>query len=163
MGEMMNKSAIVFVINFFIIFAVLEAGIYFLDFGFIENPLAQLEGNLTGLTVQRNQLFLGQGVFEIGSSCSGLVSLSILFAVVFALRKPELKKKIQIFIAGAVLLFVINIFRIFLVLLIGKQFGFQAAELAHEISWVATAAFILIFWYYFTKKIAKIKSFSELV
>jgi len=157
------KKSIIFLIKFFIIFTILQALIFLTNLSFIQNPLAELEGNLTGLDFENNQLFFEEQVFEINQNCTGLVSMSILAGIIFALRKPKLKKKFLIFIPGAILLFFVNIFRIYLVLLAGISFGVGMAELLHVISWSAMAIAIIILWYYFSKKITRVEKFNELI
>ena len=68
------KKAAAFLIKFVIIFAILEAVILYADLSVIANPLAEIEANLTGLEASGSQIFHGNEVFEISSSCTGLVS-----------------------------------------------------------------------------------------
>ncbi|HIH21941.1 MAG TPA: exosortase/archaeosortase family protein [Candidatus Diapherotrites archaeon] len=86
----------------------------------------------------------------------------VLLAIAFACKKPSLGKKALIAGTGIALLFVINWFRVFAVLWFGKNSGFQAAEIAHAISWFAMTAFILGIWYLLTKRVAG-KNFQELI
>ncbi|MDO8660572.1 MAG: exosortase/archaeosortase family protein, partial [Candidatus Woesearchaeota archaeon] len=84
----------------------------------------------------------------------------ILAGVIFALRKPELKTKFIMFFAGTLVLLVANVFRIYFVLLAGKEFGVPIAELFHTISWLAMSGIILFFWYYATIRLTGIKNFE---
>ena len=84
-----------------------------------------------------------------------------------AIRIPKefaesLKLKAGIAILGIALLFLINILRVYFVLLAGKLYGIQTAELVHTASWLAMTAIIIAIWYYLTKKLSG-KKFEELI
>jgi exosortase/archaeosortase family protein len=159
----MEKKLIVFLIKFFIIFSVLHFIIWSVDLSFLQIPLTRLEGKLLNIKTIENTLIVNENIFEINPSCTGLVSTSILAAIIFALKKPRILKKIQIFLIGAITLLIANIARIFIVLWFGLKFGIKTAEIVHVISWFTTSGIIIIAWYYFTKKITKIKAFNELL
>ncbi len=153
-----------FLIKFFAIFAILHLIIWTMNLGFLENGLAELTGKTNGLSVEGNRVYLNEGeFFVINPSCTGLVSVSIIAAIVFSLRKPKIEKKVLIFLFSAIIMFFLNILRLYGVMFFGKNFGLSAGELFHEVSWISTAAFILILWYYFTKKITKTNKFNELI
>jgi exosortase/archaeosortase family protein len=151
-----------FTLKFFIIFALLYALLFMLDFSIIENWLASLEAGFLGIQAFGNQVQVGEGLFAITESCIGLFSGIVLAAIVFACKKPSLKLKAGIAVLGIALLFLINILRVYFVLLAGKAFGIQAAELVHVASWLAMTAIIIGTWYYLTKKISG-KKFEELI
>jgi exosortase/archaeosortase family protein len=132
--------------------------IYAIDLSLLENFIAELIGSILGLHVIANNIFFNETIFLIQPNCTGLVSAGILFAVVFSLKKPEMKTKSMIFLIGGIFLLLINLVRIYFVVLMGVLFGL--AELTHIISWFAMTAFILGAWFYLTKKIAKIKGFE---
>jgi len=142
---------------------VLHLLVWSINIKFLEEWLAGTEAGLTGLQGKGNIIFLKEEKIEINPSCTGLISASILAAVIFSLRKPEIKKKIAIFLGGAAILFLLNIVRVYFVLLIGINYGAKTAEFAHEITWLSTAAFIVILWYYFTLRTTKSKEFHELL
>ncbi|MBN2127720.1 MAG: archaeosortase/exosortase family protein, partial [Candidatus Diapherotrites archaeon] len=136
------KKSIEFAIKFFLIYFVLQFLIYFFDLSFLENAIASFIAGILSLSVSGNAISFNETLFIITPNCTGLVSASVLSAVVFSLKKPELKEKIKIFLIGAVLLFLINLIRIYFVILAGIYFN--AAELMHVISWFAMTAFILL-------------------
>ncbi|MFH1587793.1 MAG: hypothetical protein ABIA76_00450 [Candidatus Diapherotrites archaeon] len=156
----MNKK-LIFALKFFVIYAVIQFLIYAIDLSFLENFIAELIGNALGLQVIANNIFFNETVYLIQPNCTGLVSAGILFAVVFSLKKPEIKLKSVIFLIGAIFLLLINLLRIYFVVLMGILF--DLAELTHIISWFAMTAFILIAWFYLTKKIAKINEFEGFI
>ncbi|MBS3058708.1 MAG: exosortase/archaeosortase family protein [Candidatus Diapherotrites archaeon] len=157
-----RKKAFLFSAKFFIIFAVLYSLLFITDLSAVENWLASSEAQALGLQSSGNQVAIGGSVFLISESCIGLFSGMVLLAIAFACKKPSLGKKALIAGTGIALLFVINWFRVFAVLWFGKNSGFQAAEIAHAISWFAMTAFILGIWYLLTKRVAG-KNFQELI
>jgi exosortase/archaeosortase family protein len=160
-GEMNLKNSLIFILKFFLIYSILQILIYFIDLSFLENLIAFFIALMHGLPVNNNTIYFNETLFIIASNCTGLISGSVLAGVVFSLKKPELKEKIKIFLTGAVLLFFINLIRIYLVVLTGILFNL--AELMHFISWFAMTAFILFFWIYLTKKITRINNFKGFI
>jgi len=158
----MNKN-VLFLAKFFVIFALLQTSVSILPLQPLNEWIAGVEAALTGLENEGNEIPFNSTNFVITNSCTGLVSGSILAAIVFALKKPELKKKIELFAIGAVTLFVVNLFRVYLVILIGINFGAVTGDWAHTLSWFAMSALIIALWFYLTKKRAGIKDFSELL
>ena len=157
------KKNIEFLIKFFVIFAVLQAIIWIAPLGALNEWIAGFEAGLLGLKHEGSELFSFDAKYIISNSCTGLVSGSILAAIVFSLKKPEFKKKIAIFGIGAALLLVINLGRVYLVILSGIKYGFDAADILHTISWFVMSGLIIGVWFLLTKKWAKIKDFSELL
>ena len=156
----LSKKEKYFLIKFFSIFGVLEVIIHAAPIGFLQEFIASTQAEFFGLVNNGTQIFVTGGLFEIVPSCTGLVSASVLAAIIFSLKKPEIKEKITIFAAGLISLLVLNYFRVLLVVWSGKEFGLGLAELIHIISWFSTAALIIALWYYFTKKTTGEKSFS---
>lgn len=159
---LLTKPELFFLAKFFIIFSALEAGINYFGFKWLQGFIAASQAALLGLRSAGDLVFLHGGeIFEVSPSCTGLVSGGILFAIVFSLKKPQLWKKAAIFAAGALLLLVLNYFRVIAVLWTGKTYGAGAADIVHVASWFSTTIFVLALWYYFTKKITGAKDFSD--
>ncbi len=156
----LHRSGAVFFAKFFAIFLFLE----FLVVNFPVVPLqefiARTLASFLGLGYSGSLVFVSEGAFEITASCTGLVSASVLAAIIFSLKKPELKEKAVVFAAGFVALLVVNYFRVLLVLWSGKEFGIAVAEIVHVLSWFVTSGAVIAAWYFFTKKTAGIKDFS---
>jgi exosortase/archaeosortase family protein len=91
------------------------------------------------------------------------VSSAILAAIIFSLRRPKLKKKAVMFLLGMAALLLLNLARVYIVLLAGMKYGIYAADILHILSWFAMAAFIIAIWMVATKKMARVKSYSELL
>ncbi|MDO8647466.1 MAG: hypothetical protein Q7R70_03550 [Candidatus Diapherotrites archaeon] len=160
-SEFFSKS-FWFALKFFIIFSVLYALLFILDFSPIENWLASLEAGFLGLNAVGNSVSINDFTYVISQSCIGLFSGIVLFAIIFACKKPGLKAKIAMAIAGAAALFLLNIPRVYLVLWAGQNFGPSAADLTHFASWFATTFFIIAVWYLLAEKIVG-KEFKELI
>ncbi len=151
-----------FLAKFFIIFFTGTILLQTIQITFLNNWLAAFQGFLTGINFHQNILFIDSSAYIVNNECSGLFSGIVLAAIVFGLKKPEIKQKIAIFLAGFAFLFPLNIVRIYTVLMVGKIFGFDAAIFLHTISWFVTSALVIGFWYYLTKKVLK-KSFKEML
>jgi exosortase/archaeosortase family protein len=157
------KKNVLFLLKFFVIFIAMVLVIEVSDFGIIQKPITFITATLSGLEFSDISVFVKDGIFLITEFCTGFLSIAVVASIVFALKKPDFSKKIAIFVASAISLFFLNIVRIFLVLEVGKNFGIKAAELFHIVSWFSTAGLIIIAWYYFTKRIAKVDNFSQLL
>ncbi|MCR4368771.1 MAG: exosortase/archaeosortase family protein [archaeon] len=161
----MNKkiwqdARLAFLAKFFAIFALAELLLFTLDLSIIQNFIASSIALQLGLDFAGNYIFAKGGVFVIVPSCTGLVGTSVLGAIIFSLKKPEVRQKIAIFFAGAILLIILNYFRVLFVVWLGAEFGMGLAEIAHVVSWFVASSFVIVLWYFFTKKAAGIKDFS---
>ncbi len=157
-----NKT-INFLVKFGVIFAVLHYLVWSIPTSFLQNWIALIQSNAFGLQLNENLLLLGKQKILINPSCTGLISISILAAIIFSLTKPELKKKLQIFLFASAIMFILNLLRIYFVLWAGINFGTEYIGVLHEISWMTTAILIIGLWYYFTKKITQVTEFNELL
>ena len=160
-GFILKEGEIVFLAKFFAIFLALEAIVNILDFSALQEFIAKSLAAVLDLRSSHSTVFVQGGSFEINASCTGLVSSSVLAAVVFSLKKPDIRSKAIIFISGSLLLLLLNYLRVLVVLWAGKEFGTAAAEALHIASWFTTTAFVLGLWYYFTKKVTGSKSFAD--
>lgn len=159
----MEKKLWFFLLKFFAIFGVLYALLFFAPIKPLEYFLTGVEAKALNLPFDGNKIFVKNGLFEIGESCTGLVSGIILAAIVFSLRKPGFKTKFLLFFAGFSVLFLSNFLRLYIVLWFGSAYGIELAELVHVFTWFATSALIILLWYFLTKKMAKVEKFNELV
>ena len=157
---MVMDNKIVFLAKFFALFFVLQLLILIADLSILQNAISSGISDMAGLEYYGKFVMVKDGAFEITPSCTGLVSAAILASIIFSLRKPGMKNKFLLFFAGAIMLFAVNYFRVLFVVIAGKEFGIEAAEMLHIISWFVMSAGIIIVWYWFTKKFAKIESFD---
>jgi exosortase/archaeosortase family protein len=156
-----NTKISLFLIKFFAIFFILTTLVELLDLLFFTEWLAFISAMPFKVNVVSNLVFVNGENFLVTNSCTGLVSASILAAIIFSLKKPLIKQKILLFLFGMGILLVLNIPRLMLVLW-SASVGLDA-ELVHIITWFFMSIFILIIWYFGTKRIAKINDFSELL
>lgn len=157
---MIDKKSFVFLSKFFAFFGFFQWALLVVDTSWLQVFLATIQAGFLDLERNGNILFInGQG-YAIVPSCTGLVSAIVLGAIIFSLKKPELKQKIWIFSIGAVILFLANIVRLYAVLLVGKEFGVQAADGFHIATWFLMSGAIIGAWYFFTKKITGINKFE---
>ena len=154
-----KKKAILFLIKFFVIYAVLQFLILALPIGFIENGIAEIEASAIGGKAEGNVIEFDNATathsFQIVPNCTGLVGISVLAAIIFALRKPKLNKKIALLAIGAAILFPLNLLRVYFVLWISIVYSPEIGEILHITTWFIAAGAILVIWYYFTKKLQK--------
>ena len=149
--------------KFFLIYFLLQAAIQLSPLQPLQEFIAGIEAGALGLESQGSNIYTSSGLFVITASCTGLVSASVLAAIIFALKKPRLKTKVALFVGGTIALFLLNLARVYLVLLVAIRFGAETAGIAHTVSWFSTAAFILALWYLGVKRIAGIKDFAGLM
>ncbi|MBI4044119.1 MAG: exosortase/archaeosortase family protein [Candidatus Diapherotrites archaeon] len=157
---MIDKKSFVFLSKFFAFFGFFQWLLFVVDTSWLQVFLAELEAGFLGLARNGNILFINGNAYAITPSCTGLVSAIVLGAIVFSLKKPGMKQKTGIFSIGVIVLFLVNIARVYIVLVAGKYFGIQAADLVHVASWFFMSGIIIWAWYHFTKKITGIESFD---
>ncbi len=155
-------KAVRFTARFAVIFAVLYAILLATEFEGMQSALAGLEAGLVGGEASGNTVFAGGHGFEVTQSCLGLFSAIIFASIVFACRKPGAPKKLGIAAAGSAVLLLANIPRLYAVIMAGKLFGPETAELVHVLTWFAMTAVIIALWHYSAKKIAG-REFGELI
>ena len=158
-----EKKAVLFLVKFFAIYAVLQFLILALPLEFFETGIAGIEAAATGGKAYGNMIELHGHSFQIVPNCTGLVGISVLASIIFALRRPKIKKKIALLAVGAAILFPLNLLRVYFVLSASILFSPGIAEALHIATWFLVAGAILAIWYYLTKRIAKVKNFPELL
>ena len=156
-----SLKMVVFLAKFFIIFTILSVIIDNLELSFFTGWLAAASGSPLGMDAVGNIVLVDGQRFAVTNACTGLVSSAILASVIFALKKPEMGKKILLFATGLVVLLVANVPRIMLVLW-SAALGLDAG-MVHVATWFLMSAIILALWYYGTKWYAGIRDFGELV
>ena len=149
---MINKKETFFLLKFFAIVIFFQLLLIAFEPIALEEFLASAESAPLGLESTGNLIQLSEGAFVITANCTGLLSAGVFIAIVFSLRKPCLGKKLMISAAGILTIFIVNLARLFAVILTGKTFGLAVAELVHVVSWFAMFFAIMMAWYYFTKK-----------
>ena len=121
-----------------------------------------------GFYVWKNGFMLSVNDFPffISEDCTGWKSMLFLTALIIAVPCVEWKKKLAGILIGIPILWIGNIARIFLIVLIGINYGFEAAELVHTYLWqlglISLVLLIWLIWLYWVRKIFKTKSKSNL-
>ena len=157
----MKQKLLLFLAKFFVIFFLLSQLVELIDLSFLTNFLAKVSASFLGLDFLANQIFIDGAVFIVTNSCTGLISASILGAIIFALKKPSMFNKFKLFLFGTLLLLVVNVFRIIFILYFAK-IGLDA-NLIHELTWYLMSGIIILIWYYCMEKVYEIKNFNLLV
>lgn len=158
-----EQKAAVFLIKFFLIYAVLQTLILVAPLEPLQNSIASFEAGLFGLEPEGNSIAFDSQRFEIVANCTGLMGISVLAAIIFALTKPGLKKKLALFAGGTAILFPLNLLRVYIVIAVAMTLDPNMAETLHTITWFTTSALILGLWYYTTKKMTGTKEFNSLL
>ena len=158
-----GRKAAFFLVKFFVIYSVLQTAILLAPLDPLKGGIASLEAGALGLESEGNKIYFKGGIAEIVANCTGLMSISVLAAIVFSLKKPAFKKKTGLFAVGAALLFPLNLLRVYFVLLAAIAFELETFETIHTATWFAMSAAILLLWYYLTKKVTKAKEFGHMI
>ena len=112
----------------------------------LEWPIIQLFVYLGFVDVFGKTIILGTTVI-IGSQCSGFFSIFVYLAIIFSpITKLTWKQKIKAFLIGSGILYVANIFRLFIFFDFAKYFGI---EFLHILGWFLMSAIIFALWYYY--------------
>jgi len=154
------KDVLIFLIKFnlllipFYVIIYLDLSFYPLQFAFT-NFIASILSFL-GYQVSASGffLFLGESQYpiDISRDCIGWKSAYSLFALVFA-TPGLIKDKLKFLVVWIPVLFVVNIFRVLITMLIGLNFGLQYLEVIHTFLWqeVMIIALLLV-WYVWLRK-----------
>ena len=126
-----QKRATLFLIKFFAIYAILQLLIMVAPLAPLENLIAETEAGWLGLSHEENSIRFNSHAFEIVPNCTGLMSLSVMAAIIFSLKKPGLGKKTGLFLLSAAVLFPLNLLRVYLVLLAAISINAEYAEGLH--------------------------------
>ena len=154
------KEVFIFLIKFNILLIPFYAIIYF-DVSFyilqiaFTNFIASIL-NLMGYQTSTSDffLFLGESQYpiDISRDCLGWKSMYSLFALVFA-TSGLIKDKLKFLAVWVPVLFVVNIFRVLITMLVGLNLGFQYLEFIHTFLWqgIMIIALVLV-WYVWLRR-----------
>lgn len=154
------KDVFIFLVKFNLLLIPFYAIIYF-DVSFYPLQIAFTNFMASILKLMGYQiatsgflLFLGgiQYPIDISRDCLGWKSVYSLFALVFA--TPGLKKdKLKFLAAWIPVLFVVNIFRVLITMLVGLNFGYQYLEVIHTFLWQGIMIMaLLLVWVVWLRK-----------
>lgn len=100
-------------------------------------------------------MYIGESKYpiDISRDCIGWKSMYSIFALVFA-TTGKIKDKLKFLVAWIPVLFVINIFRVLITMLVGLNFGLQYLEIIHTFLWQEVMIFtVLAVFYLWLKKL----------
>jgi len=130
---MNTKDKLIFIISFVITYyLLLLLGVYV--FG---NFLVRIEEQLIHLVLRNS---VNYQAFDFVVYCSGIVSISAYLGVVIGFWIVNVKPKLKLVLASAVVLLLVNILRIIAVML-SEKIGVE--ELLHVASWFLMGALII--------------------
>jgi len=131
-----------FIISFFIFYSALL--LIFLKLSInnqlISNYLLLFEKNILYLI---NHALLSTQAFVLVPECSGVVSISVYLALVFALASIKRFTNWLIVIKNILIIWLANLLRILIILLIGES-NLSLAKVLHVILWFILG--LLVFW-----------------
>lgn len=119
---------------------------------------AWLAGHVSTITrIPNNGIFfvVGSGIFEVTPFCAGITSIALLVGLLFGFNYPAPNQKIIFLIAGGIGLFLLNIFRIALVIWVGSSTqNLSLAEHLHTLTWFVLSGIILGTWYLVLRRLS---------
>ena len=100
---------------------------------------------LNNIYLHSDKLLSDSISFSIVPDCSGFVMIFMFFALIFS-SKGTFKNKFLSLLIFSPLLFVFNIFRLFLTLLVAFNFGKLAFDVVHISLWFFDSAVVISAW-----------------
>jgi exosortase/archaeosortase family protein len=142
----------VFLIPFYLII-LLDINFYPLQIGFANFIATILRDLGHNVEISNFILFIDNSyTIDISRDCIGWKSIYSLFALLFATH-GKIKNKLKFFAIWAPVLFLINIFRVLITLMIGLNYGLTYLEIAHSFLWQEGMILIVVaIWYVWLKK-----------
>ncbi|BBL45403.1 hypothetical protein MJ1_0232 [Nanobdella aerobiophila] len=102
-----------------------------------------------------NTLHVGSVNFIIDQECTGFKSVFAIFAMIFSTPILNIRNKIMYFIYSSLILYILNIFRLWSVFFLYVRFNLNP-YFVHNVLWeIFTTMFLVIFWIIFIKKYKK--------
>ena len=154
------KEVFIFLIKFNILLIPFYAIIYFdvsfypLQIAFTDFMASILKSMGYQVSTSEFFLFLGESQYPIDMSrdCLGWKSMYSLFALVFATH-GLIKDKLKFLVVWIPVLFIVNIFRVLITMLVGLNYGFQYLEFIHTFLWQGVMIIaLLLVWYVWLRK-----------
>jgi len=154
------KEVFIFLIKFNLLLIPFYATIYFdvsfypLQIAFANSMASILKSMGYQVSTEEFFLFLGENQYpiDISRDCIGWKSAYSLFALVFA-TPGLIKDKLKFLVIWIPVLFVVNVFRVLIIMLIGLNFGYQYLEVIHTFLWQEIMIIVLLLvWYVWLRK-----------
>jgi len=91
--------------------------------------------------------------FAIDNSCTGYIAMLALTGLIFSTPRKKFKQRVLFLIGGLLILFVINVLRIFLTILFALNFGEEYLDIVHGLLWREFLLIVVILlWIVFLKR-----------
>jgi len=107
---------------------------------------------LMGYDVVRNGISLTitgthEFLFLITGDCTGWKSMILLCALIFAIPRVEMKKRLIGLIIGITIIYTGNLIRILLIVLAEQSYGLEAAMIIHDYLWqLGLVSLVIVIW-----------------
>lgn len=103
-------------------------------------------------TIYNNTINFDGFSVGVGYACSGVESLAAFFSAItafyFTQTKSDIKKLLRYFLIGGLALYILNIIRVIILILIGYNYGKEWLMFFHtNFSWIMFVLGMSIFWY----------------
>jgi len=167
MAEQIQKKKIIkeifwFLLKFNILLIPFYAIIYFdINFYLLQGFFAELIGFMLRIGCSVNVfdffIYVEDLVIDISRDCLGWKSVYSLFALVLA-SPGKLKAKLRFLCVWIPIFLLVNIFRVFITIVVGLEFGVNYLEIVHNIVWQEIMIIGIVgVWYLWMKKVKKVK------
>lgn len=135
--------------RFAVFFGVPYFVLHLFPLSFLLEKIARIESwalNALGYSSVQSGVLVSSNAawFQIVPSCSGLVMVILLFALLYA---TAVKEPLRFFVVFAPALFAFNLVRLFAVTAVGGTWGMAAMEATHVWLWFVDAALVLFLWF----------------
>lgn len=103
-------------------------------------------------TIYNNTINFDGFLVGVGYACSGVESLAVFFSAItafyFSQTKRDIKKLLRYFLIGGLALYIMNIIRVIILILIGYNYGQEWMMFFHtNLGWVMFVLGMSVFWY----------------
>lgn len=97
---------------------------------------------------------------SVGNACSGVESISVFFsaaiAYMIAMKVRDIKKMCEFIIIGGFILYLVNIFRVMIIILTGYYLGVEKMLFVHyHLGWIFFLVGMAFFWNYLINNVNK--------
>ena len=166
-GKSIDKNNLKLILWFLVRFNILAIPLYAilylnLSFESLQSLIAQIIGillKLFGYSIAQNNYVISTLVgntiqnIEVSFDSTGWKSLYALMALVLAVPKMDLGKKLKFLLVGLPSVFILNLLRILTTIVIALEFGFQYFDVVHLFLWrEGLIIAVIAIWYVWLKR-----------
>ena len=136
-----------FLLRFFTVFILVELFLTLFPPIHYQAWLAQIIGNVLGLSTSGVFISVKEIQFEISAFCTGLTTWGLWLGLVYGFSFPRGMKKIKYALLGLVAISIVNFFRLLAIVYVGNVSSFLAVDGLHTLTWFIMSALVLGAWY----------------